>query len=165
MKKNNIVILVIVAVLVLAGTFYGGMKYGQGSKASVGQAANGANGRFAGQGARRGGGAGGGFTNGEIIKADNTSITIKLQDGGSKIIFVSDSTAISKQAAGSKSDLQVGQNVMVTGTSNADGTLSAAMVQLRPAGAPGANGGNAPSATSTDSGAGKRMGRQGQSAN
>ena len=165
MNKLNIV--VIIAVLAVAGAFYGGMKYGQSKPVNGATAQSGANGRFGG-GAGRTRGAGGGFTNGEIIKADDTSITLKLQDGGSKIVFVSPSAVITKQAAGSKSDLQIGQNVMVNGTANADGSLSANMVQLRPAsapGGPGMNGGNpAPSTNAGSATAAAGAGRGGRRA-
>lgn len=41
-----------------------------------------------------------------------------------------------KTETGSKADLTTGTNVLVTGTPNADGSLTANMVQIRPAGSP-----------------------------
>lgn len=72
------------------------------------------------------------LANGEIIAKDEKSITIKLRDGGSKIIFLSGTTAINKSATGTIDDLKVGTQVTATGTINTDGSVSAQMVQIRP---------------------------------
>ncbi len=70
--------------------------------------------------------------NGEIIKKDDKSITVKANDNSSKIIYFSASTTISKFAEGSKNDLQIGDNIMANGTSNSDGSVVAQMIQMRP---------------------------------
>lgn len=135
-------------VIVGAGSFYGGMRYANA------KAPTGANGQqrfanltpeeraarqqqFGAAGARPfGGGAnrgGTGVTAGEIINKDDKSITVKMMDGGSKIIFFSDATQIMKSTAGSPSDLTVGQQILATGTPNQDGSLTAQSLQLRPA--------------------------------
>src|SRR3989344_6719665 len=102
------------AVVVGGGAFFGGMKYAE-SKSPQGRVSQADFSAFGGQnlspeerqqrlgelganaGARFRGGIGGGgqrneggFTSGEILSKDNMSITIKLPDGGSKIIFLSD---------------------------------------------------------------------------
>ena len=127
MKKNTITYIVI-ALIALSGTFYGGIKYGQGN-ASVLSA--GQRGRMAGQ-FRNGGANKGGFLNGEILSKDDKSIIIKLRDGGSKIIFLSATTSVNKMAEGTVSDLEVGKQVTAIGAPNSDGSITATSIQLTP---------------------------------
>ena len=134
MQKNiQIVhILATVVIVILFGvSFYGGMKYSQSKKGNFAQDF----GRFqqtgsGGMGVNRN--SGGGFINGEIISKDDKSITLKDKTGGSKIIFFSDTTEISKFASGSKEDLVVGQAVMIAGKTNSDGSVTAQTIQVRP---------------------------------
>jgi len=149
MKKT--ILYGVLALLIGAGAFYGGMKYA-GSSANLQANAfrNGAQGSYTGQagGSQQAGGsltgqagartraAGGGMVNGQIIGEDAQSITVKLRDGGSKIVFFSDATDISKYTAGTAADLVNGKNVMASGTTNADGSVTATIIQLRPDNAP-----------------------------
>ena len=135
-------IAVVVAVVVGSGVFYGGMKYAQG-RGGRGNftnltpeqrqqlMANGSAGFRDGAGQGRGG-MSGGFTVGEIISKDDKSITIKMPDGGSKIIFYSESTEVTKFTDGNSGDLIVGKTVSVNGSSNQDGSVTAQSIQLRP---------------------------------
>ncbi len=150
MQKKNIVIGVVVGLVLIAGSFYGGMQYGiknvaksqvvQGGRNSAGNFAGGGQ-RMAGQGGQRAGGAQGGgignggagdFTAGEIIAKDDTSATIKTRDGGSKIVFFSDKTLIDKSVVGATGDLNVGQQITVNGKTSADGSVIAQNIQIRP---------------------------------
>lgn len=124
-----IVVLIIVVLVVGAGGFFAGMKYQQ-SKSLAGRFANlqGArNGQFLqqrNQGYRP--------VNGDVISQDDKSITVKLQDGSSKIVFFTDTTSFNKSTEGSKADLKDGERVSVLGTENSDGSVTAQSVQLNP---------------------------------
>lgn len=134
--KKIIPIIIAVMAVVGGGAFYGGMQY-QSSKARnlspdarrqmFQQQGGNVNGRTS--GIRQGGN---GLTMGEIIAKDDISITIKLRDGGSKIIFVSDATEITKSTKGTLGDLEVGKAISVGGKQNTDGSITAETVQLRP---------------------------------
>ena len=134
MNRNTLLGGLVLAVIIASAAFYGGMTYAKSQVPSRGQFANG---QFTGTGAagaRGARGGTGGFTAGEILSKDATSITIKMQEGGTKIVLVSTSTQIMKSASGTLDDLSTGTNVVVTGSSNSDGSVTAQSVQIRPAG-------------------------------
>ena len=79
-----------------------------------------------------GGRAGTGFLNGEVIAKDEQSLTLKMSDGGSKIVFFSDSTKISKTIEGSIDDIEIGKQIMVSGEQNSDGSYTTQTIQLSP---------------------------------
>lgn len=130
--KNPIVI-VILLLLVGGGAFFGGMKYQQSQQPTVSsQSMNGQ--RFTGTGGQQNGTrTRGGQVVGGIISQDDKSITVKLQDGSSKIVLFSDTTTISKATEGSRNDLKVGERVGVFGTTNSDGSVTAQNIQLNTA--------------------------------
>ena len=137
MNKNHLITLVAVVIIVGVGAFYAGTAYGKGGASmrglTNGQFTAGGAGGFAGRTGMRG--AGDGFTAGEIVSAGNGSVSIRMQNGSStEIVLVGASTQILKSVAGSASDLTVGATVIVTGTSNSDGSLTAQSIQIRPAG-------------------------------
>lgn len=131
--KNNTIILILVAIVFGGGGFFVGMKYQQSQRTSfmrqfndgqVGQ------GRQFGQGQNRM--AGFRPVAGEIISSDSNSITVKSQDGSSKIVLLNDKTTINKAEKGSKEDLKTGVEVAVFGSENSDGSVTAQSVQLNP---------------------------------
>lgn len=150
MKVQKTLIVAVVATAIVAGGagFGGGMAYSK-SKTIASRGA----GQF-GTGTNRPGDAaagrlrsGTGFVNGSILSKDEKSITVKDGAGGSKIIFFGTSTTIGKTTDGTANDLEVGKSVMVSGTSNTDGSVTAKSIQIRPAGAEafgGPNGAMAP---------------------
>lgn len=133
MNKN--IAMLLVAVVFAGSGFYAGIKY-QTSKAPVrGAGFTAFTGGNAGIGRGRGG-AGLNGTFGQVISKTDASITVQLMDGSSKIVFVSGTTPVAKQAAGTLTDVSVGSNIAVTGTANSDGSITASQIQLRPTGSP-----------------------------
>ena len=121
------------AIIALAIGFFGGKSmtpqqpannFGGGNFGQQGGAGNRAGNRMSGGGA-----------SGEIIAKDAQSITIKLRDGGSKIVFYSGKTDVLKSVPGIADDITIGKQVMVVGTGNQDGSITAQSVQIRPDGA------------------------------
>ena len=82
----------------------------------------------------------GGGTIGQVLSKDANSITVKLPDGSTKIVFFSGTTTIDKTAQGTSTDLKTGETVAVNGSANSDGSITAQRITVRPAGAPGPTG-------------------------
>lgn len=122
MNKKIILSVIITAIVFGGGGYYLGAKL---SSVKTPQQ------NFAGRGARIGNGAGGGFATGQIIAKDATSITVQM-NAGSKIIFYSASTPITKSVAGTANDLTIGEQVTANGTPNPDGSITAQSIQIRP---------------------------------
>ncbi|MDO8489849.1 MAG: hypothetical protein Q7S47_00360 [bacterium] len=135
--KNIALIAIILAVA--GGSFYGGTQYQKTQSTQLTQAgsANG-NGQF---GAGRLGGAGTGRnargtvagasqTAGTILSKDKDSITVKLQDGSTKIVLTSPQTTINKSVKGATADLTTDTFVTVGGTTNTDGSITAATIRV-----------------------------------
>lgn len=133
--KNVKLIAIVLIIAALGGGFFAGMKYQQ-SQSQAGRSGN-----F--QGARNGtfGQRGTGLSagrqgyrpvSGDIISMDDKSITVKLQDGSSKIVLLTGTTVYNKSAVVAKSDLKTGEKVVVLGTDNSDGSVTASDVQLNP---------------------------------
>jgi len=122
--NNKILLAVLVAALVFgAGGFFGGMQY-QKSRRQVPrdfQAMREQRGFFQGQERP---------VSGEIIARDEKSITVKLPDGSSRIVFVGEGTKISESTPSAKERLVEGTLVFVTGTANPDGSLTATSIQM-----------------------------------
>lgn len=151
MKKKQIIISVIVLIVVAIISFYIGKKYNSGksrkdaglymmNRGGFNEGGKGENNTRE-SGARnfqgtRGGANGLNMTSGEIINKDANagSVTVKLKDGGSKIIFVNQNTKIQKIIDGGASDLSVGSQIMISGQANADGSINATSIQQRPSG-------------------------------
>ena len=141
--KNMKTLVPIICVLVgLGAGFFGGFEYRNyqlrrnrgnltnGSAAGQFQrfvGRNGASGGMQGNGMMLRGGA---F--GSILSIDDKGITVKLNDGSSKIVLFSDATTFSNTATATKTDLKVGDNVAVFGASNSDGSVTATNVQINP---------------------------------
>jgi len=143
MKKYTLTI--VVAVVVAAAAFYGGMQYGKSSfslqnlsaaarqqllQSFRGSGAAG-QGQFQGQGQRVQAGQNGGLLTGDVVSKDNQSITIKTRDGSTHIVFYGSGTSVIKPFPASIGDVAVSSSVMVAGTTNSDGSITAESIQLR----------------------------------
>lgn len=180
MKRNLAIgVIVAVAVVVGVGAFFGGRATGGGGTPTPTEAlkvlsslsatqrqqllGSGGLGSLFGNRTGTSGAAarGGGFTSGSIVSEDSNSITVKLSDGSTKIVLFSGSTTISMSTTGSATDLQTGKDVVVTGTANSDGSITATRIQIGTlAGIPG--GGGPPESAGTQ---GTGAGAQGQPGN
>lgn len=135
MNKNIIIIAILVALISGGIGIFGGMKIQEKrtqnnfSQRMGNFNRNGQN-LPTGQGQNRS--MGGRPINGEIISQDDNGITVKLTDGSSKIIILSDKTVISKTSDGTKDDLTTGTKVLVSGQSNSDGSVTAQNIQINP---------------------------------
>ncbi len=156
-EKNNMMLkpsanlLLTASALAVVGatSFFAGTKFQQsrilngnfGNKTQVGQMMNGReNGQFdlkrtGSQGMQQGTGVGTGIgfgrpTSGEVIAMDEKSITVKSEDGSTKIVLFSDQTTVNKTEVGAKTDLKAGDQIMVIGSQNQDGSLTAQVINL-----------------------------------
>lgn len=70
---------------------------------------------------------------GQILKIDNTTITIKGRDGLEKIIILNTDTSIKKDRSDLKqSDLKINDNIVVIGSPNSLGQINAKLVRVMP---------------------------------
>ncbi|HEX7651252.1 MAG TPA: hypothetical protein VF439_00850 [Candidatus Paceibacterota bacterium] len=150
LTTNQIIGALVILVVVAGGSFYAGQHAAgahaagmRGGYAAGGMMMGGQGGAQQGLAARTGGlsgartggaGAMGGLVSGSIVSKDATSVTVSLTGGGSEIVYLSPSTTVMKSDAGSADDLAAGQNVVITGAKNSDGSVSASSIQIRPAG-------------------------------
>jgi hypothetical protein len=135
MQNKNLIITGIVALVVGLGVGY----FGAHVFAASAKTPSEARGAFAATGTggfTRAGGAttAGGLLMGTVASVGSGSITLNTRDGSSHVVLTTPSTTVSKSVTGSLSDIAVGSTVEVTGTTNSDGSVSATVIQLRPAG-------------------------------
>lgn len=74
----------------------------------------------------------GGAVIGEVTAKDGKSLTVKLADGSSKIVILSDATTYRASSQSSLDKIEVGTKIAAQGASNADGTTIAASVEIDP---------------------------------
>lgn len=142
--KKILPIIITLIIVIGGGAFYGGMKYAESRRSPAGHFSRGEFQNLSPEerqqklqqrgisGATMKRRTGSGFATGEIISKDDKSITIKLPDGGSKIIFYSGKTKVSKFVNGTPDDLEIGKSVTIRGTANDDGSITAQSIQLHP---------------------------------
>jgi len=147
---KTVVWALLAAVLAGAVGFYGGVTYQKAQTPSFSRGAGG--GGFAGgsggggfgggtggsgAGARGAGGGGrfaaGGIATGTVIAQDSSSVTVKLENGGSKTVYVDSNTRVAQSTELKITDLKVGDNVAAVGTPN-NGGIQARSITVAPAG-------------------------------
>ena len=136
MKNKNVMMLVAVMLIIAAaaGGFFGGMMYQKNQAPSFGMMGQ--------NGSRQGGtfrtfGQNGQNSNfrpvrGQVVNMDNSSLTVKMSDGSTKLVVLSQSTAFMQSSKASLSDIKTGDTVNVVGTQNSDGSVTAQDVQINP---------------------------------
>ena len=146
-RAVQIIVGIVVLALVAGGSFYGGMLYGTAQAqaalpAGPGWAGGtlpdtqpgGTPGARARQGAGAGFGAQAGMTVGQIDMIDGDTLVITNMNGNQIRVQVTDTTLIEKNASVTVADLAAGETVMVSGSENDDGSITARSVQVSPAG-------------------------------
>lgn len=130
MNKGTIIAVVLIIAAAAAG-FFGGMKYQQSQRGTftqfAGQMMNGQFRQRFGQNAQN-------FrpVRGSVLSIDDAGITVKEQDGSSKIVLTTGSTSFVKSDSASKTDIKTGDTIMVFGAANSDGSVTASQVQINP---------------------------------
>ena len=133
MKSNVILIAILALVIGGAAGAYGGIQYQKSQRPAFGGGSAGFAARAGGAGASGGvRGRNGNGAVGTILSVDSNSITVKMNDGSSKIVLLTGTTAINKAATAAVSDLTTGETVSAFGTTNTDGSITATNVQINP---------------------------------
>jgi hypothetical protein len=167
MKKPIIIVgSIVVALLLMGASFYGGTLYQRNSESSARNRflasrgidpnqfnqnnPNGSGGNFqGGTGNGRQGFAFGGGAQGQVKTIDGNTITISTAQNVTTVTL-SDSTVFMKSVTGTVADLKVGDRVLVQGQRDSSGNITASEIMLNPAGfGPGGNGNGGPAAAGT----------------
>lgn len=67
---------------------------------------------------------------GEVLSFEGDILTVKLSNGESKMVLLTEKTAIGKSSVAKKEDIKIGEKLTVIGTDNADGTTTATDIRL-----------------------------------
>jgi hypothetical protein len=130
MKKNNLILTIIVMFVVGGLAFWGGVQY---QKRQIGNFRSDQPANIRGQlkeMPERSGTQLGRVVNGEIISVEDETITIKTQEDDTRIVIFSDLTRINKTNEGSIADLQIGEQVMVVGAEDTSGVVTAQNISI-----------------------------------
>lgn len=147
MTKKIMLLASVAVILIGSGAFYGGSLYGK-SQSAFPNGFSGRNGTFPERNADgsmrsrdgQGQAAGSRDTNrgsqdsvfGEVLSKNDTSITVKTPNGGSRIVYVSDKTSVGVSDPAALANISAGQTIMASGTGSTEGALVAHMLQIYP---------------------------------
>jgi hypothetical protein len=132
-----VIVAVVLIIIAAAGGFVGGMTY-QKSQSNLLITEMGQNGtRQGGNFVGRFGGQAGQNSNfrpvrGQVVSMDSNSLTVKISDGSTKLVVLSQSTAFMQSTKALLSDIKTGDTVNVSGTTNSDGSVTAQDIQINP---------------------------------
>lgn len=141
-KNKKLAIYIIFAIVICGIGFWGGVIY-KSKNCSFGDfqqfgnmqgrefGVNGNKMMFSGNGSFGGMQQKGALISGEIISKDDRSVTVKLRDGGSKLVFFSTSTIFTKFVTGTNNDLSLGDEIVANGNTNQDGSVTAQNIQIK----------------------------------
>ena len=136
MKNIKPIVPIILVLIGLGVGFFGGYEYRNYRLKQAGGIVSTGNGtyRFMGRNGQNGAGMmmGRNAAFGSILSIDSNGITIKLQNGSSKIILFDSNTTYSNTVSAAQTDLKTGENVAVFGSTNSDGSVTATSVQINP---------------------------------
>ena len=136
--KKNLILILIVLIIVGVGGFFGGIKYGQSqalknlTPEKMREVFQQRRGQLFTQNQGQRQRAGQNFVFGQVISKDEKSLIIKLADGSTKIVFFYPHTQITKTIEGSTEDIEIGKEILITGTQTEDGSLTARTIQISP---------------------------------
>jgi len=147
-KTLQIIVGLIVLIAVAAGSFYAGTVYAQQQQTAnraaqlasrQGQNPNQNIDNADGNAARnqqggRLGNQGGGGTAGQIQEIDGDTLIVTTRNGNQIKVLVTDTTLIEKYASASTTDLEIGETLVISGSKNEDGSITARSLQVAPAG-------------------------------
>lgn len=144
-RTVKILIAIVVLLAVAGGSFYGGTLYGKNQAQTTFAAARQRGGAFPGAGSivvgelppdslQQQGQTLGGALFGQIKEIGDGAMVISDNNGKQIPVKVTDTTLIEKQASVTLADLVAGETVFISGSTAADGTVTARSVQVAPAG-------------------------------
>lgn len=144
-RTVKILIAIVVLLAVAGGSFYGGTLYGKNQVQTTFAAARQRGGAFPGAGSivvgelppdnlQQEGQTLGGALFGQIKEIGDGAMVISDNNGKQIPVKVTDTTLIEKQASVTLADLATGETVFISGSTAADGTVTARSVQVAPAG-------------------------------
>ncbi|HUD05134.1 MAG TPA: DUF5666 domain-containing protein [Patescibacteria group bacterium] len=131
MNKNIMIVVAVILIVVAAGGgFFGGMMYQKNQTPTLGMMGRGNfAARFSGQAGQN---AAFRPVRGQVLSMSNTTLTVKMSDGSTKIVVLSSSTSFVQSTKAALADIKTGDTVNVVGTANSDGSVTATDVQINP---------------------------------
>ncbi len=130
-KKLAMGSVIIIAIIFAGAGFFAGRLSQKSAASPAGLAGNFQQMRGSGQtaGLKRTDGAS--MISGEVIKIDDSSLTIKGSDNNSKVVYFSDNTVVNQMATSSINTITAGQQVTVSGQEDTSGFITATSIQVR----------------------------------